>query len=56
MRKEALLKGLCSMLRIEPKALMMITFHAERDGKLKHVQNWLNLFEGFHNKELQIIK
>jgi putative transposase len=24
--------------------------------KLKHVQNWLNLFVGFHNKELQIIK
>src|SRR4051812_48440281 len=24
--------------------------------KLKYVQNWLNLFIGFHNKELQIIK
>jgi hypothetical protein len=27
--RKALLKGLCSMLRIEPKALM-ITFHAEK--------------------------
>ncbi len=35
----------------------VITFHAQKKNcKLKHVQNWLNLFVGFHNKELQIIK
>ena len=28
----------------------------KKNCKLKHVQNWLNLFVGFHNKELQIIK
>ena len=26
----------------------------KRKCKLKHVQNWLNLFVGFHNKELQM--
>ena len=28
----------------------------KKDCKLLHVWNWLNLFKGYHNKQLQIVK
>jgi len=28
----------------------------KKDCKLSHVWNWLNLFIGYHNKQLHIVK
>jgi hypothetical protein len=34
--------------------LMIISNVKERNAKLKHVKNWLNLFTDFHTKELYL--